>query len=249
MGQFIISQGTRSVRLHTTASVDSAVYDVVKSLQKKNEIARFEYFRFTISSANPDDLFFENGMIVNRKSHKKLTYTELLTQNQLSRPEVTADSKSGSEKEQFSGKSFCAHFVKVLVHPATGAVKVNRVVTAVDAGKIINHKTATSQVYGSVVWEIGIALMEEGIVDQRSGSYVNTDPADYHVPVNADIPDIGAIFIDKPDPILSPIGVKGLGEIGLVGFSVAVANAVYHATGKRIISLPITSDKLIDNSL
>lgn len=159
---------------------------------------------------------------------------------------MIADSRSGSEKEQFSGKSFCAHFVEVLVHPTTGVIRVNRVVTAVDAGKIINHKTAESQVYGSIIWGIGISLMEEGIIDHRYGRYVNNDLAGYHIPVHADVPDIEVIFIDKPDPIISPVGVKGLGEIALVGFSAAVANAVYHATGKRIRSLPITADKLLD---
>ena len=91
--------------------------------------------------------------------------------------------------------------------------------------------------------------MEEGLIDHRYGRYVNNDLANYHVPVNADIPQIEVIFIDKPDPILSPVGVKGLGKIGLIGFSAAVANAVYHATGKRIRSLPITTDKLLDENL
>ena len=234
---------------HTTASVGSAVYDAVKSLQKRMKELAVNNSDTPMISANIDDLFLENGTIVDRKTGKKLSYTELLKQNNLPDLQVTADSKSGSEKEQFSGKSFCAHFVEVLVHPTTGVVKVNRVITAVDAGKIINHKTATSQVYGSIVWGIGISLMEEGLVDHRYGRYVNNNLADYHVPVNADIPDIEVIFIDKPDPIISPVGVKGLGEIGLVGFSAAVANAVYHATGKRIRSLPITADKLLDENV
>jgi hypothetical protein len=88
--------------------------------------------------------------------------------------------------------------------------------------------------------------MEEGVVDHRYGRYVNNNLTDYHIPVNADVPDIEVIFIDKPDPILSPLGVKGLGEIGLIGFTAAVANAVYHATGTRVRSLPITADKLLD---
>ena len=87
--------------------------------------------------------------------------------------------------------------------------------------------------------------MEEGLVDHRFGRYINNDLADYHVPVHADIPDIEVIFIDKPDPVISPVGVKGLGEIGLIGFTAAIANAVYNATGKRIRSLPITADKVM----
>jgi xanthine dehydrogenase YagR molybdenum-binding subunit len=231
---------------HTTASVGSAVHDAVKSLQIKMKELAINAAESLTSGADTGDFFFENGMIVNRNSRKKLSYADLLKHAKLSELKVVVDSKSGSEKEQFSSKSFCAQFVEVLVHPETGVVKVNRVVTAVDAGKIINYKTATSQVYGSVVWGIGISLMEEGIIDHRYGRYVNNDLADYHLPVNADIPDIEVIFIDKPDSILSPVGVKGLGEIGLIGFSAAVANAVYHATGKRIRSLPITADKLMD---
>jgi len=158
---------------------------------------------------------------------------------------VTKESASAEGEKKYSGKSFCANFVEVLVHPLTGTVKVNRVVSAVDCGRVMNHKTAESQVLGSIVWGIGISLMEEGITDHRTGSYVNNNLADYHVPVHADMPDIKIHFIDKEDKILDPIGAKGLGEIGLIGFTAAVANAVYHATGKRIRNLPITPDKMI----
>jgi xanthine dehydrogenase YagR molybdenum-binding subunit len=109
----------------------------------------------------------------------------------------------------------------------------------------MNHKTARSQVLSAVTWGIGIALMEEGVVDHRYGRYVNNSLADYHVPVNADVPAIDAHFIDKDDPVLDPMGAKGLGEVGIIGFTAAVANAVYHATGKRVRQLPITPDKLI----
>jgi xanthine dehydrogenase YagR molybdenum-binding subunit len=191
------------------------------------------------------ELFFEKKMLNSKKSGTAISYNEILQQAQMEELKVTKESKSGNETEQFSGMSFCAHFVELLVHPFTGVVKMNRVVSAIDAGRIMNKKTATNQVYGSIAWGIGIALMEEGIVDHRFGRYVNNNLADYHEPVNADIPPIDVIFIDKPDPILDPMGAKGLGEIGLVGFTAAVANAVYHATGKRIRSLPITADKLI----
>jgi xanthine dehydrogenase YagR molybdenum-binding subunit len=136
--------------------------------------------------------------------------------------------------------------VKALVHPATGVVKITKVVSAVDAGKIVNHKTAESQIIGSIVGGIGMSLMEEGVVDHRYGRWINNNFADYHVPVQADIPaTIDVLFVNKPDPILNPIGSKGMGEVGIVGFAAAVANAVYNATGKRIRELPITPDKLI----
>src|SRR3984893_3809297 len=127
----------------------------------------------------------------------------------------------------------------------TGVVKIKKLVAVVDAGKIVNHKTASSQMIGGAVGGIGMALTEEAIIDDRYGRYVNGNFADYHVPVNADIPDIEAIFIDKPDPVINPVGTKGLGEISLIGVAAAVANAVFNATGKRIRELPITPDKIL----
>jgi len=230
---------------HTTASVGSAVHDAVKALQERLKELAVNTENAPLSGKKTNDLLIENGMITDSEKKQKWQFADLLSQHQLSELKVTTESKSGNEKEQFSGKSFCAHFVEVLVHPLTGTVKVSRVVTAIDAGTIINYKTATSQVYGSVIWGIGHSLMEEGIVDHRYGRYVNNDLAGYHVPVHADVPSIDVIFIDKPDPVINPMGTKGLGEIGIVGFSAAVANAVFHATGKRIRSLPITPEKII----
>jgi xanthine dehydrogenase YagR molybdenum-binding subunit len=150
------------------------------------------------------------------------------------------------EKGPKSGKSFCASFVEVHVHAHTGEVRVTRVVSAIDAGRIMNHKTAQSQVYGAITWGLGLALMEDAVLDHRFGRVTNHDLANYHVPVNADIPPtIDVLFIDKPDTYLDPMGAKGLGEIGIVGFSAAIANAVFHATGKRVRELPITPDKLL----
>jgi xanthine dehydrogenase YagR molybdenum-binding subunit len=137
------------------------------------------------------------------------------------------------------------HFVKLLVHPATGVIKVTKAVSAVDAGKIVNLQTAESQIIGAVVGGIGMSLMEEGMIDHRYGRWVNNNFADYHVPVHADTPHVEVFFVNKPDFILSPVGSKGIGEVGLVGFAAAVANAVYHATGKRVRDLPITPDKII----
>jgi xanthine dehydrogenase YagR molybdenum-binding subunit len=107
-----------------------------------------------------------------------------------------------------------------------------------------NTKTATSQILGGAVWGIGMALHEETLIDHKFGRIMNANIAEYHVPVNADVHDIKVIFVDEPDNIVNPLGVKGLGEIGMVGVAAAVANAVYHATGKRVRDLPITLDKL-----
>jgi xanthine dehydrogenase YagR molybdenum-binding subunit len=160
--------------------------------------------------------------------------------------EVVREAPEVPEKGEKSSKSFCTSFVEVRVHAHTGEVRVSRVVSAIDAGRIMNPKTAQSQVYGAITWGLGLALMEDAVLDHRFGRVTNHDLANYHVPVNADIPPvIDVLFIDKPDTYLDPMGAKGLGEIGIVGFCAAIANAVFHATGKRVRELPITPDKLI----
>ena len=137
-----------------------------------------------------------------------------------------------------------AVFAEVKVDEQIGVIRVTRVVNAVAAGRILNTKTAHSQVMGGVVWGIGMALHEETVFDHRFGRIMNANIAEYHVPVNADVHDIKVIFVDEPDEIVNSMGIKGLGEIGIVGVAAAIANAVYHATGKRVRDLPITLDKL-----
>jgi xanthine dehydrogenase YagR molybdenum-binding subunit len=124
-------------------------------------------------------------------------------------------------------------------------VKVQRFVAVTGAGKILNPKTARSQIIGGNVWGIGMALTEESILDSRWGNFVTRSFADYHVPSNLDIGSIEPIFINEEDTIPNKLGIKGIGEIGIVGVAAAVANAVFNATGKRIRELPITPDKLI----
>jgi xanthine dehydrogenase YagR molybdenum-binding subunit len=137
-----------------------------------------------------------------------------------------------------------AVFAEVKVDEQLGVIRVTRVVSAVAAGRILNTTTASSQIMGGVVWGIGMALHEEALIDHKFGRIMNANIAEYHVPVNADVHDIEVIFIDEPDSIVNPLGIKGLGEIGIVGVAAAIVNAVYHATGKRVRDLPITLDKL-----
>jgi xanthine dehydrogenase YagR molybdenum-binding subunit len=207
----------------TVSSVGSAVHDACMALrQKLNTLAGL-----AADSTAPID------------------YTAVLQQHNLPFLELTQESQGGEDAKKYSSYSFSAHFAQVRVHALTGQVKVAKLVAVVDAGKIVNQKTASSQMIGGAVGGIGMVLTEEAVFDDRYGRYVNGNFADYHVPVNADIPDIEAIFIDKPDPIINPMGTKGIGEISLIGVAAAVANAVYNATGKRIRELPITPDKLI----
>jgi xanthine dehydrogenase YagR molybdenum-binding subunit len=108
----------------------------------------------------------------------------------------------------------------------------------------LNPKTAGNQIMGAMVWGIGMALHEETLIDHKLGRIMNANIAEYHVPVNADVQDIKVIFVEEPDNLVNPLGIKGVGEIGIVGVAAAIANAVYHATGKRVRDLPITLDKL-----
>ena len=144
-----------------------------------------------------------------------------------------------------SRNTHSAIFAEVKVDEELGVVRVTRIVVAVAAGRIINPKTARSQILGGVVMGIGMALHEESFVDHRLGRFMNHNYAEYHVPANADIDAIEVIFVAEPDSEVTPLGVKGLGEIGIVGTAAAVANAIFHATGKRVRSLPVTIDKLL----
>ena len=148
------------------------------------------------------------------------------------------------EDSKHARNTHSAIFAEVKVDEEIGVIRVTRIVSAVAAGRILNLKTAHSQIMGGVVWGIGMALHEETVYDHKLGRIMNANIAEYHVPVNADVHDIKVIFVDEPDPIINAMGIKGLGEIGIVGVAAAIANAVYHATGKRVRDLPITLDKL-----
>jgi len=175
-----------------------------------------------------------------------INYTQILKQQNLDKLEVTTMSKGGDEQGKYAMYSWSVHFMKVLVHPATGVVKIDKAISVADAGLIISPKTARSQMIGGTIMGIGMALMEEAVIDHKYGRLVNNNFADYHVPVQADIPQVEAYFVNKPDQILNPIGAKGMGEIATIGVAAAVANAVYNATGKRVRELPITPDKVME---
>lgn len=151
----------------------------------------------------------------------------------------------GPEYPEFTTMSYIAHFVEVRIEPRTRRIRVPRVVSVVDCGRVVSPRTAASQVRGGVVWGIGAALREETEVDPRFGGFLNADLADYVVPVNADVAEIDVRFIDQPDPLVNTIGAKTLGILSIVGVSAAIANAVYHATGKRLRKLPIRIDDLL----
>lgn len=150
-----------------------------------------------------------------------------------------------SVESSYSMHSFGAVFAEVAIDPDVGTIRVRRAVGAYGIGRVVNPKLARSQCVGGIVGGIGMALMERTALDGRDGRPVNAHMADYLVPVNLDIPAIEILFVDEVDPHVNPLGVKGIGEIALVGMAPAVANAVYHATGKRVRSLPIRIEDVL----
>ena len=127
----------------------------------------------------------------------------------------------------------------------TEATSSSSLVSAIAGGRILNPKTARSQIMGAIVWGISMALEEEGMLDDKVGRFMNHNYAEYHIPVAADIHDIEVIFVPEHDEVVNPLGAKGLGEIGIVGVAAAVTNAIWHATGRRVRSLPVTLDNLL----
>ncbi len=229
----------------STSTIGAAVSAACINLQKKLVEA---------AKSSPDlghilaweNFNFINGEMVSKTDpSKKISYGQILKNAGLNNIEFVESSSRNPVMEKYSAYSYAVHFVKVLVNPMTGVVKIAKAVVACDGGKIVSPKTAESQLIGGVVGGIGGALMEEAVIDARYGRCVNNNFADYHVPVQADVPEIEVVFVDKPDPVLNPVGSKGLGEVALIGFAAAVCNAVFHATGKRIREFPITPDKLL----
>lgn len=160
--------------------------------------------------------------------------------------DATADVKPGDTSQRFSMHAFGAVFVEVAVDPDLGETRVRRIVGAYGAGRIVNPKMTRSQCIGGMIGGIGMALMEHSVVDARNGRVPNANLAEYAVPVHADAPPVmDAIFVEENDPHVNPLGVKGVGEIAMVGIAPAIANAIFHATGKRIRELPVTPDKLL----
>jgi xanthine dehydrogenase YagR molybdenum-binding subunit len=196
-----------------------------------------------LSNAPSDELTLVEGQLVSKHdSARTVSIADAMRHGGVERIEQEKTTNPAEDTAR-SHNVHSAIFAEVRVDEQLGVIRVTRVVSAVAAGRILNTKTAASQILGGVVWGIGMALHEETLIDHRFGRIINANIAEYHVPVNADVHDIKVIFVDEPDDS-NPLGIKGLGEIGIVGVAAAVANAVYHATGTRVRNLPITLDKL-----
>jgi xanthine dehydrogenase YagR molybdenum-binding subunit len=154
---------------------------------------------------------------------------------------------SGPEYPGFVSFSYIAHFAEVRVEPTTCRIRVPRVVSVADCGRVASPVTAASQVRGGVIWGIGATLREQSVVDTRYGGFLNSTLEEYPIAVNADIQQIDVDFVDEPDPLINSVGVKGLGEVVMVGVSAAIGNAVFHATGTRFRRLPIRIEDVLGN--
>ena len=197
-----------------------------------------------LADSTPDEVALVDGKLVSKRDPARaVSIADAMRHGGIDRIEEEKSTIFANDGTH-ARNTHSAVFAEVKVDEQLGIIRVTRVVSAVAAGRILNTKTASSQIMGGVVWGIGMALHEETLLDHKFGRVMNANIAEYHVPVNADVHDIKVIFVDEADDIVNPLGIKGVGEIGIVGVAAAIANAVYHATGKRVRNLPITLDKL-----
>lgn len=230
----------------TAASVTPAVQAAARQARSQLVARAVADSESPLHGLAGDEIDAADGWLLSRADNSRRdAFASVIARSGGSPIEARAQAKPGEEKDQYAMHSFGAVFAEVAVDPALGEVRVRRIVGTYSVGSVLNAKTARSQLIGGVVWGIGMALHEQTLVDPASGRVVNANLAQYHVPVNADIADIDITFVDENDQNFNPLGARGIGEIGITGVAAAIANAVYHATGKRVRDLPITPDKLL----
>jgi xanthine dehydrogenase YagR molybdenum-binding subunit len=229
----------------TTSSVGSAIHAACRAVQRELLALAQRMPGSPLAKATHDDVIFADGKIRHKgEESREISVADAMRAGKVDRIEREASAEP-NEDSKYSHFTHSAVFIEVKVDEELGVIRVTRVVNAVAAGRILNPKIAGSQILGAVVGGIGMALHEETVTDQRFGRFITHNLADYHVPVNADVRAIEVLFVEEKDDEINPLGVKGVGEIGIVGTAAAIANAVYHATGKRVRDLPITLDKLM----
>ncbi|MDQ6786859.1 MAG: xanthine dehydrogenase family protein molybdopterin-binding subunit [Acidobacteriota bacterium] len=252
----------------TAVSVTSAVLAAAGMLKKDLLTMAFADGKSKLNGRRVEEIdFADTKFFVKGDTSKSDSYADIMRRNSKVMMEACATSMpasggglgssdapcavsqfekdENSDNKKYSFHSFGAQFAEVLVDEDLGTIRVSRFTSVQDIGRVLNEKTARSQIIGGVIYGLGQALMEETLYDERWANPVTRTFADYHVPVNLDVPPIEVIFIGKPDLHISPIGARGIGEIGITGVAAAVANAVFNATGKRIRDLPLTPDKLL----
>ncbi|NMO18960.1 xanthine dehydrogenase family protein molybdopterin-binding subunit [Pyxidicoccus fallax] len=230
----------------TVASVGSAVKEACEKLREQLVTFARKTKGSPLAGVGAEEVVFAEGQLRNASDPSRaVSIVEAMRLGGVTHLEEQTSAVPSPKQQAYTRCVHSAVFAEVKVDEALGTVRVTRVVSAVAGGRVLNPKTARSQVMGGVVWGISMALHEETALDHTLGRFMNHNYAEYHVPVNADVRDIDVIFVDEDDTVVNPLGAKGLGEIGIVGVAAAVANAVFHATGRRVRGLPITLDKLL----
>jgi xanthine dehydrogenase YagR molybdenum-binding subunit len=232
---------------NSTGTVGTAIHEVALLLHKALAELAVKDAKSPLFNFKADDIaMVADGRIgLKTDGTKSDTFVDILKRAGKASINVQSEQKPPGENKKQAFQSWGAHFCEIVIDPLLPRVQVTRVISVMNCGRVVSAKTARSQIIGGVVMGIGMALTEETSYDPATGLPVIRNLADYHVPTNADVPEIDVAFVGEPDFAFNPIGARGLGEIGITGTAAAIANAVYHATGKRIRDLPITPDKLI----
>jgi len=224
------------------STISGAIVEVCRAFQTKLK-ERAQEKNSAFDQVEPKDIRIDqNSVWIHANPQQKVPLAQLRGASGSDLVQVEAKSGPGAERNKFAFCSSAAHFCLVRVHKITGKIKVDRMVSVADGGKIVNAMAAANQISGAAIGGIGMALLEEFKLDHRSGAIVAADFAGYHFAVQADAPLIDVSFIGKPDPNINPTGAKGLGEVGIIGCAAALSNAVYHATGRRMRNLPMTPE-------
>jgi xanthine dehydrogenase YagR molybdenum-binding subunit len=223
-------------------SSGTAVHNACLALREQIASAAASHERSPLRGANVSEARFDGGEL--RLGSRSESLASLIAQIAPGGLSAEGAAVRGETYRTYSQHAFGAHFAEVSVDIDTGEVRLRRMLGVFAAGRILNPKTARSQMIGGMVWGVGAALLEETVLDPRHGHFVNHDLAEYHVPVHADIPAIEVVFLPEEDDKGNPLGAKGIGELGNCGAGAAVANAVYNATGVRVREFPLTLDKI-----
>jgi xanthine dehydrogenase YagR molybdenum-binding subunit len=230
----------------TTASVGSAVHGAALAVGAKLlELANRDEGSPLKGAAVADVEMLDGRLRLKSDPSRSVAVADVMRRNNLAEIAETFEARPSPERQKYATFAHGAQFVEVKVDPDLGIVRVTRAIETTACGKIINPKASHSQEIGGVVWGIGMALQEATEIDHRYGRIMNPNLQHYHVPVNADVLEVETMFVEEDDTIVNPLGVKGMGELGMVGIPAAIANAVFHATGRRVRELPITPEKLL----
>jgi xanthine dehydrogenase YagR molybdenum-binding subunit len=248
LGDSMLPRAPLSGGSTTSVSVGNAVAQAADAAIKKLIAIAVADSKSSLYQAAPGEIEAWNGQLrLKSKSGgtRSEKFSDIISRTPDKSVEVTVETKLDDAEKKFSMCSFGSQFVEVKVDPDIGMVHVSRVVGTYGAGTILNAKTARSQMLGGITFGIGMALTEHTVIDHNLGRIINADFAEYHLPVHADLGEIEVSFVEEEDLHINDLGAKGIGELGITGVAAAIANAVYHATGKRVRDLPITLDKLV----